>query len=117
MRLHAEEASVSKRVRRTRVRATRTTTSREEVVEANLDRVEVVVERVPIGRAVDAVPSVRTEGDVTIVPVVGEELVLVRRLVLKEKVRLTTVRRTSRHVETITLRAQGVAITRTPLED
>ena len=117
MPLHAEEATVSRRVRRTLVRAVRTTASREQVVEAELDRVDVVIERVAIGRVVDQAPPVRIEGDVTIVPVVEEELVLVRRLILKEEVRLRTVRSVRRHVETVVVREQVVSVTRTPLED
>lgn len=116
LRLHTEEAVVSKRERRTLVRAATTTAIREELVEADLEQVRVIVDRVPIGRIVEAVPPVRVEGDVTIMPVVEEELVLVRRLVLKEEVRLRTVRTVSQHAETVTLRKQSVAITRTPLD-
>ncbi len=115
--LHAEEVSVSKRVHRTLVRAALTTALREQVVDVDLERVQAVVERVPIGRIVDAVPPIRTEDGVTIFPVVEEEVVLVRRLILKEEVRLRTVRSVSRHVETVTLREQDVAVTRTALED
>ncbi len=115
--LHVEQATVSKRVRRTLVRAALTTTVREEVAEADLESVQVLVERVAIGRVVDEVPPVRTEGGVTIMPVVEEELVLVRRLVLKEEVHLKTVRSLSRYAETVSLREQGVSITRTPLEN
>ena len=79
--LHAEEVTVSKRMRRTLVRAATTTSTRDEVVASDLERVQVVVDRFAIGRVVDAVPPVRVEGDVTIVSVVEEELVLVRRLV------------------------------------
>ena len=117
MPLHVEEATVSKRVRRTLVRAARTTTVREESAEADLETVQVVLERVPVGRVVDEVPPIRTADGVTIMPVVEEELVLVRRLVLKEEVHLRTVRSMSRHAGTVSLRKQGVSITRTPLED
>lgn len=115
--LHIEEAAVSKRARRTLVRAARTTTVRDELAEADLESVQVVVERVAIGRVVDEVPPIRTEDGVTIMSVVEEELVMVRRLVLKEEVHLRTVRSLSRHAETVSLRKQGVSITRTPLED
>ena len=117
MRLHEEVATVSKRTQRTLVRAATSTTLRDEVVGAELDRVDIVVERVAIGRVVDAVPPVRVEGDVTILPVVEEELVLVKRLVLKEEVHLRTVRTTSLHTETVSLRAQDVTVTRTTVED
>ena len=115
--LHAEAIAVSKKVRRTLVRAATSTSTREEAVEADLERVEVVIERVRIDRIVEDVPPVRTEGDVTILPVVEEELVLVRRLVLKEEVRIRTVRTVSLHTETVSLRQQNFDVTRTPLED
>ncbi len=116
LQLHAEDVSVAKRVSRTLVRAATSTSFREQLVEADLDQTQVVVERVSIGRVVDAVPPVRVEGDVTILPVVVEELVLVRQLVLKEEVHLRTVRSVARHVETVTLREQDAIITRTPLD-
>ncbi len=83
--LHEERLLVSKRVRKTLVRAARTTTQRTVAVDEDLAIEQVVVTRVPIGRVVEAVPPIREENGVTIVPVVEEELVLVRRLILKER--------------------------------
>ncbi len=111
--LHEERVSVSKRVRKTLVRATRTTTQRTVAVDEGLAVEQVVVTRVPVGRVVDAIPPIREEDGVTIVPVVEEELVLVRRLVLTEEVRFERVRSTERHVETVVLRRQDVTVTRT----
>ena len=51
------------------------------------------VERVAIGRLVDVAPQVRTEGDVTIIPVLQERIVVEKQLFLVEEVRIT--RRTS----------------------
>ena len=117
MSLAAEDVVVSKRVRRTLVRASRTTSFRDQAVEADLNQELVVVERVAIGRIVDAVPPVRQEGDVTIMPVVEEELVMVRRLILKEEVHLRRVRTTVPFTETVSLRRQMVSVIRTPLDD
>ena len=117
MQLLAEHIAVSKRVRKTRVRIERTTRTRDAVVEEELNHDQVVVERVAIGRVVDAVPDVREEGDVTILPVVEEEIVVQRRLVLKEQVHIRRVRTVQRHAETVTLREQEAAVTRTDLED
>lgn len=47
------------------------------------------VERVPIGRVVDEPPAVRHEGNVIVVPVIGERLVTRKELVLVEEIRLT----------------------------
>ncbi len=117
MSLAIEDVAVSKRVRRTLVRASRTTSFRDEAVEADLNQEQVVIERVTVGRIVDAVPPIRQEGDVTIMPVVEEELVVVRRLVLREEVHLRRVRTIVPHTETVSLRRQTVSVTRTPLDD
>ena len=73
------------------------------------EQVEVV--RVPVGREVAEAPPVRTEGDLTIVPVLEERLVVEKRLFLVEELHLrrtvvtenvelpTTLRRTRVDVE------------------
>jgi stress response protein YsnF len=53
----------------------------------------IAVTRVPIDRPVDAPPSVRTEGDTTVIPVLEEVIVVQRQLILKEEIH---VRRESR---------------------
>jgi stress response protein YsnF len=73
----------------------------------------VQVERVPIGRAVAAVPAVREEGDTTILPVVEEVIVVERRLILKEEVHIRRIKVAERHTETVTTREQTVEIYRT----
>lgn len=66
---------------------------RVETVPAEIDvevgRDEIAVERVPLNRPIDAMPSVRQEGDTMIIPVVEEVLVTEKRLVLREEVRVT----------------------------
>ncbi len=115
--LHEERLLVSKRVRKTLVRAARTTTQRTVAVDEDLAIEQVVVTRVPIGRVVEAVPPIREENGVTIVPVVEEELVLVRRLILKEEVRFERVRSMAHYVETVVLRRQEVTVTRTAVAE
>lgn len=117
LKLHAEHAIITKRTRRVLVRATRTTRSREEMIEGNLAHEHVVVERVPIGEIVDAVPLVRQEGDVTIMPVVEEIVVVERRLFLKEEIHLRRVHTTERFIETVKLREQHVEVTRTKSDE
>lgn len=58
------------------------------------------VQRVPVGRVVDAPPQTRQEGDVMVVPVVQERLVWRKELVLVEELRI------SRHVERSTAEMQ-----------
>jgi uncharacterized protein (TIGR02271 family) len=57
--------------------------------EATVRRDNASVERIPVNQAVDAAPEARWEGDMLIVPVVEEEIVVSRRLVLREEIRIT----------------------------
>lgn len=62
---------------------------REEVVDEPLRREEVNIERIPINQVVDQPPVPRQEGNTMIVPVLEEVLVVEKRLMLKEEVRIT----------------------------
>ena len=117
LQLHEEQAVVSRRVRRTQVRVATTIDTRSETVAADLNHDRVVVDRVPIGRVVDAIPEIRQEADLTILPVVEEEIVVTRRLILREEVHVRRVRTTERHVETLALRREDAVVTRTGIED
>ena len=108
-----EEAHVGKRTRTTgRVRIRTEVDEVEQLVTADLVEETVEVERVPVDRVVEAPPPVRTEGDVTIVPVLEEVLVVEKRLVLKEELRI----RQSRSQETeeipVRLRKQRAVVER-----
>ena len=70
------------------VRVRTRTTTETEALDIDLLDEEVDVERVAVGQVVDAIPQVRTEGDVTIVPVLEERLVVEKRLVLVEEIRI-----------------------------
>jgi stress response protein YsnF len=86
---------------------------RTEAVDEELSRELVEIERVPIGRQVDAIPPVREEGITTVVPVMEEVVVMERRLILTEEIRVTRVRSTEHHRESVVLRKQDAVITRT----
>ena len=60
----------------------------EELVRETLEEERVEVTRVPINEVVTAIPSVRTESGVVIVPIVEEILVVEKRLLLKEEVHI-----------------------------
>ena len=110
--LHAEDLSVSKRQVVRTVQIRRETQSRDRLVEEALTNTGVVIEHVPVGMFVDAVPPVREEGDTTILPVVEEVVVIERRLRLVEEVRIRRVQTAGTHVETVKLREQHVVVTR-----
>ncbi len=85
-----EEVNVGRRVvERGGVRVHKRVEEHEEVVEQPAFREEVTVERVPVGRPLDQAIGSRQEGDTLIIPVLEEMLVVERRLVLKEEVRIT----------------------------
>jgi uncharacterized protein (TIGR02271 family) len=115
--LLAEEIEVSKRrVETGRVQVARVTLEREQLIDELLERETVEIERTPIGRQIDAMPGVREEGDTIVVPIVEEVLVVERRLLLKEEVRIRRVRSTERHHESVTVRHQEAVVTRLPVE-
>ncbi|GGE97355.1 YsnF/AvaK domain-containing protein [Sphingomonas prati] len=84
-----EVVEIEKRVVETgRVRV-RTIVDDEQVrVTDTLQRENVDVERIAIGREVDVAPAVREEGEFLIVPIVEERLVIEKRLFLVEEIRL-----------------------------
>ncbi|HEX8062045.1 MAG TPA: YsnF/AvaK domain-containing protein [Allosphingosinicella sp.] len=101
-----------KRIESGRVKVRVAVDTREEIVPAELARDEVEVRRVPRNVAVTELPGVRLEGDTTIIPVVEEQLVVEKRLVLVEEIHV--VRRTQTSVEQIpvTLRSERAEIER-----
>lgn len=109
-----ERLTVGKREMETGSVLLRKTVSIEEVEqEVALASEEVQVERVAIGRYVETAPAVRQEGDVTIVPVVKEVLVVEKRLMLTEELHI--VRKRSSSVSTVKeqLRKEEIEISRT----
>jgi uncharacterized protein (TIGR02271 family) len=115
--LAVEELAVTKETRETgRVRVSTVTREHEELVDELLERQEVAVERVPIGKRIEAIPPVREEADMIVIPIVEEVLVVERHLVLKEEVHIRRVRGTERHQERVTLRKQEAVVTRLPVE-
>ncbi|GAC1534838.1 MAG: hypothetical protein NVS2B4_15250 [Ramlibacter sp.] len=70
------------------------------------------VQRVTIGRVVDAPPAVRQEGDVMVVPVVQERLVTRKELVLVEEIRLTRRREVAQAEADVVLRRESVLVER-----
>ncbi|WP_437954670.1 DUF2382 domain-containing protein [Sorangium sp. So ce119] len=112
----AQELEVKKRtVESGRVRITKEVRERVEEVEEPLARERVFVERVAIDRVVTEPPATRQEGDTLIVPVVEEVLVVEKRLVLKEELRITRVRSVEMSPpEHVTLRSEDVRVERVP---
>jgi uncharacterized protein (TIGR02271 family) len=108
-----EHATVEKRsVVTGRVRIHTSVEERDEEIRETLRREDVEVERVLIDRIVDAPPPVRVEGDLTIIPVLEEFLVVEKRLRLKEEIHIRRRTIESPIDQTISLRAETVEIER-----
>jgi len=87
--LVAETLSIDKQVVDTgRVRIQTFVDSEQVVLREALTRGVVEVERVAIGREVATAPAIREEGNVLVIPVVEERLVVEKRLVLVEELRV-----------------------------
>jgi uncharacterized protein (TIGR02271 family) len=73
---------------------------------------DVEVRRVPINRVVDEAPKTRRRGDTIIVPVVEEELVVTKRLILKEEIHLVKRRTKGRVVKEVELGRERARVRR-----
>jgi uncharacterized protein (TIGR02271 family) len=111
--LLAEELAVRKETVETdRLRVSKQTHTREALIDETLLREHAEIETVPIGRQIIEMPSIRHEGETTIIPIVEEVLHTERRLILKEEVRITRRRTTEQFHDRITLRYQEAVVTR-----
>ena len=84
-----EQISVGKEIIETgKVRISKRISEREEIVDVPLFREEVRVERVPVNLFVETMPEVRRDGDTMIIPVVEEQIVVQKKLLLVEELRV-----------------------------
>jgi uncharacterized protein (TIGR02271 family) len=109
-----ERLEVSReRVETGRVRIIKSVEAREVVVDDPLKRESVRVEHVPINQVVTgAVPQVREEGDVTVIPILEERVVTRTELVLVEEVRIHRDHSEYHDPQRVTLRKEVVAVER-----
>ena len=111
--LLAEELEVRREAVETgRLRVSKQTHTREVFVDETLVCEQAEVETIPVGRQIFEMPSVRQEGETTIIPIVEEVLHTERRLILKEEVRITRRRKTEQFQDRVPLRYQEAVITR-----
>lgn len=109
-----ENIHIGKKVVETgRVRIIKTVHEEEALVEAALLQEEVQVERVPVNQYIETPPQVRYEGDVMIIPVIQEVVVIEKRLMLVEEIRVNKHQTEKKVSETVTLRKEEIHIERT----
>ena len=113
-----EELVIEKRQRETeRIAVQIVPSTRRELVDLALTDETIEVERVKVNRIVGAPEPTRQEGDVTIIPVMEEVLVVEKRLRVKEEIRLVrrkSVRHEPREVELRSEEARVVRLQKKP---
>ena len=113
-----EGLRVGRRVVETgRVRVTKTVREHEEVVDQPLMREEYDVERVAVDEFVDGPVGPRYEGETLIVPVLEEVLVVEKRLVVREELRITRKRTEERNPQRVKLLSEEVSVERAEVDD
>ena len=115
----AEEAvSVTKReVDTGRVQVALTTQIETVIARETLRGRRVEVERVPVGRTLaegEAAPVPHEEGDTLVIPIVEETAVVVKRLVVREEVRLRFVPTETPFEQAVDVRRQHATVERVP---
>jgi uncharacterized protein (TIGR02271 family) len=115
--IREEVVVTTRQIERGGVRVHKLVNEREETVEQPITRDVVDVERITIGRVLqgDDVPRAHEEGDTLIIPILEEMLVVEKRLVLKEEVRITKRRTQEMEQVRVVLREEEVQIE--PIED
>ncbi len=74
------------------------------------------VERVILNQSVETAPGMRQEGETTIYPLVEEQLILTKQLVLKEEIRVTRRDTERRDTQVVTLRREHVEVEREAID-
>jgi len=72
----------------------------------------VEVRRIPVNRVVTEVPVTRNRGDTVIIPVVEEQLVVTKKLVLKEEIHLIKHRTKDRFIKDVELDRESAEVHR-----
>jgi stress response protein YsnF len=95
-----------------RVRVSTSSTEVEKLAQATLAGTRVEVTRKRLDRDIDAIPETRVEGDTTIIPVVEEIVVIEKRLVLVEEIRIRQIATSEDVSVPVTLRKQTATVER-----
>lgn len=92
------------------VRVLKTVTERTETVNEPTLREQLEVQRVEINKFIETAPPVRYEGDTMIVPLVEEVLVVEKKLVLREEIRILKRRDTVQNPQQIVVRREEATL-------
>ncbi len=108
-----EELDVERRTTETgAVQVRKHVEQRVKTVEAPVIHEAVDVRRVPINREIAEMPRVRETGEEIVIPVVEEELVVTKRLILKEEVHVIRRRAKTRTRQQVTVARETAEVVR-----
>ncbi len=110
-----ERLTIDKRTVETgKVRLHKTVQEYSETLDEPLDIYTYDIERVILNQPIENLPTTRHQGDTTIYPLVEEQLILTKQLILKEEVRVTRRHSERRDNQVITLRREHLTVEREP---
>ena len=92
------------------VRVHKTVNERTETIDEPTLKEEMEIQRVPVNQFITEAPAVRYEGDVMIVPLMEEVLVVEKKLVLREEIRITKRRNTLRNPQQYVVRREEATL-------
>jgi uncharacterized protein (TIGR02271 family) len=108
-----EELDIERRVVESgRIRVNKRIETTESVVDEPLVHESYDIQRTSVNRIVDDVPKPHYDGDTLVLPILEEVLVVEKRLVLREEVRITPKREEVRDPQTHSLRREHVEVER-----
>jgi len=109
----AEQLHVTReRVATGKVRISKKVTRKEELVDEPVLSERIEIDRKVLNQVVDTAPHVRHEGDVTIIPLLEEVLVVEKRLGLREELHIRRVREESRSQQRVVLQSEHADVER-----
>ncbi|MFO7664334.1 MAG: YsnF/AvaK domain-containing protein [Chloroflexota bacterium] len=107
-----EEIKIGKRVHQEKVQISKQIHEEEVQIDEPGFREEIEIERISKNEVLDAPVSPYTEGDIVVIPIVEERVVVAKRLVLVEEIRVKKVRREVRKPQSVKLRREEILIDR-----
>jgi len=108
-----EELDIEKHtVESGRIRVNKRVETTESVIDEPLLVQSYDIERTAVNRIVEEAPTPRYDGDTLVLPILEEVLVVEKRLILREEVRITPKREQVRDPQTHTLRREHVEVER-----
>ena len=113
-----EELKIGKRKLETGMtRVTKKVGTSERTITEPLEKETVEIERVAVNRIIDRPVAERKEGDVTIIPVMEEVLVVEKKLCLKEELRITRRHDVVMHTQHEVVKKEEAVVEHTDLRD